>query len=449
MNFGQGTTTDLASSSPAFREGGNGIQDSISDLEQKLMSIDLKVTVTQRALDAVYNRKIGIHSLFKHHRGSILGSVALRLSKRQEKLDSKLSKTQESLDHLIRDRHRLQIDLLSQKSAFARNSALNSSIGNLPVDLWAQIFLFCLPDEEFIIPDPLQAPLLLCQVCSSWRTVATNTSLLWSNLSIRQSWRRHVWKSSLESWLTRAKTTSLHLDISITESNVDDHIFKLIVSSADRWYHLRLGVSNQLLRSVLNRRMPKLHTLEFSSMNPIASLVIPKAHVPSLSTVSFLTQPLFTQPFSLPWTQLTSLSSLCWLNIDQHIDILRRCPNLEVYRMSVFHIFDDPPSGHYTPLVVKHLKVLGIVAYFGRVMGEFLSRLQLPSLIELTFAAAIVPGESPECAITTWPKSHVVSLIERSSCELTKLCLQGIDMSDEEVGDTKASIPTLKSIAIL
>lgn len=117
--------------------------------------------------------------------------------------------------------------------------------------------------------------------------------------------------------------------------------------------------------------------------------------------------------------------------------------------MSVFHIFDDPPSGHYTPLVVKHLKVLGIVAYFGRVMGEFLSRLQLPSLIELTFAAAIVPGESPECAITTWPKSHVVSLIERSSCELTKLCLQGIDMSDEEVGDTKASIPTLKSIAIL
>ena len=444
MNFRQGS--NLALSSFVFREGGNGIQDSIFDLEQKLVSINLKVTVTQRALEAMYNSKVGTYPSAKHRPGSSLGSVALRLSKSQENLDSKLSETQESLDHLIRDRHRLQIDLLSQKSALAHSSALKSPAGNLPVDLWAHIFLFCLPDQDFIVPDPLQAPLLLCQVCSSWRTVATNTSLLWSNLSIRQSWRRHIWKSSLESWLTRARNASLHLEISIAENNVDDHIFKLIVSSADRWCHLRLGVTDQLLRSILNRPMPKLHTLEFNSIYPFASLVIPNPRVPNLKAVSLLTKSLFIQPISLPWTQLTSLTSLCWLNVEQHIDILRRCPNLEMYRMSVFHISADHFVGHHAPLVVRHLKVLEIVAYLGRVMGEVLSRLKLPSLTELAF---LVPGESPECGITSWPKDQVVSLIERSSCGLTKLCLLGIDMLDEEVVDTEKSIPTLKSIEIL
>ncbi|KIM40330.1 hypothetical protein M413DRAFT_73850 [Hebeloma cylindrosporum] len=406
-----------------------------------IRSFDLKVTAAQRALDAVYNSKAS-----KHHTGSILGSLPSRLSKSQENLDLKLSETQESLDHLIRERHRLQIDLLSQRSALGRRSALNSPTGNLPLDLWAQIFLLCLPDQDFIIPDPLQAPLLLCQVCSSWRTVATNTSFLWSNLSIRQSWRRHIWKSSLESWLTRSGNTFLQLDISITANNVDDHIFKLIVSSAERWYHLRISVTDQLLRSLLNRRMPNLHTLEFSSTYPIASLVIPNAHIPSLKSVSLLTKPLFIQPISLPWTQLTSLSSVCWLNVEQHLDIIRKCPNLEVYHMAVIHIDGDPHSGHYTPLVAERLKVLEIVACLRRVMGEVLSRLKLPSLIELAFE---VPNESPEWVITSWPEAHVVSLIERSSCELTKLCLQGVDMSDEEMLNTEKLIPTLKSIEIL
>ena len=313
------------------------------------------------------------------------------------------------------------------------------------MELWAQVFLLCLPDQDFIISSPLQAPLLLCQVCSSWRTIAANTPPLWSNLSIRQSWRRYIRESSLETWLTRSGNALLHLDILITTNTLDDHIFKLIVSSADRWYHLRISVTDELLRSILNRRMPKLHTLEFSSTYPISSLVIPDARIPSLKVVSLLTKPLFIQPISLPWSQLTTLSSLCWLNLEQHICILRKCPNLEVYRMSV-HISGDPPSDHYTPLMMERLKVLEIVANLGSVMGEFLSWLQLPSLVELTF---VVPSESPERWITRWPKAHVASLIERSSCGVTKLRLHGIEMSEEEMVDAEESIPTLKSIEIL
>lgn len=95
---------------------------------------------------------------------------------------------------------------------------------------------------------------------------------------------------------------------------------------------------------------------------------------------------------------------------------------------------------------MERLKVLEILANLGSVMGEFLSRLQSPSLVELAF---VVPNESPECWRTRWPNAHVASLIERSSCRLTKLRLQGIEMSEEEMVDAEESIPTLKSIEIL
>jgi len=92
---------------------------------------------------------------------------------------------------------------------------------------------------------------------------------------------------------------------------------------------------------------------------------------------------------------------------------------------------------------MEHLKILEIVAFIGSAMGPILSGLQLPSLTELSF---VVPCESPACGITSWPKAHVASLVERSSSPLTKLCLQGIDMYDDDLVDTEKSIPTLKVI---
>jgi hypothetical protein len=92
---------------------------------------------------------------------------------------------------------------------------------------------------------------------------------------------------------------------------------------------------------------------------------------------------------------------------------------------------------------MEHLKVLEIVAFIGSAMGPILSGLQLPSLTELSF---VVPSENPACGMTSWPKAEVASLIERSSSPLTKLCLQGIDMSDDDLVITEKSIPTLKFI---
>ncbi|KAF9526663.1 hypothetical protein CPB83DRAFT_857591 [Crepidotus variabilis] len=58
---------------------------------------------------------------------------------------------------------------------------------NLPQELLSEIFIACLPPPNEIdqhIRDPSSPPLLLCQVCSTWRTVAIKTHQLWTYLHI-------------------------------------------------------------------------------------------------------------------------------------------------------------------------------------------------------------------------------------------------------------------------
>lgn len=57
----------------------------------------------------------------------------------------------------------------------------------LPIEIIAHIFILCLPKYPLRHPQPdlAQAPLLLCHVCSMWRTISLNTPQLWNNFHHR------------------------------------------------------------------------------------------------------------------------------------------------------------------------------------------------------------------------------------------------------------------------
>lgn len=319
------------------------------------------------------------------------------------------------------------------------------TIDKLPVELWAEIFYICLPSQTFITPDPLQAPLLLCQICRSWRAIATGTPLLWSALAIRGSWCLRVWKSCLESWLRRAGNAVLSLDVTVPlymEAIFTRHIMKLMTDAADRWYHLRLGLTNPLLCALLDREMPALRTLEFSSLHPLSSLSMKGSQVPSLMSVSLLSKALYIQPLCLPWAQLTSLSSQCWLNIPQHLDILSRCPALEVYSMRII----DAEVGHDFSTLLRHdMQILEVIPFMGSALGPVLDYFQLPNLVQLSF---VVPDGSPSQYRTTWTNTHLLRLYERSSFPLAKMCLKGAIASDECISALQKVIPTLALVEL-
>ncbi|KAF9479255.1 hypothetical protein BDN70DRAFT_993614 [Pholiota conissans] len=65
-------------------------------------------------------------------------------------------------------------------------STLSSPVSKIPYDVLTEIFIHCLPPLSSWFdtqqPDVASAPMLLCQVCSCWRTVALSSGILWARL---------------------------------------------------------------------------------------------------------------------------------------------------------------------------------------------------------------------------------------------------------------------------
>lgn len=434
------------------------IENEISKLERMVYAIDLNVSSTQRSLEGIYNLKCETEPRVADpshpHKPSLLRrarSLFDRISRRTLStavigitnfsllgdLNDALHHTESALQRLIRERHLLATDLKHRQTELIRRN------GKLPVELWAKIFLLCLPDEEFVTPNPQQAPLLLCQICTQWRRVAVGTPLLWNTLSIRTSWRRRIWKSSLECWLSRSANACLYLAIS-TPSFMDDgcfdhHVLKTIIATADRWYHLRLNLPSNLLRALLKNHMPRLQALEFSSAEHIISLNLQPCHVPKLKIISSLTKAIYLQHLFLPWAQLTHVSSQCWLNISQHVEVLSNCPNLQSYTMSLIHT--DRPWHHDVRKVVhQKLHSLHITSFIENTTAPTvdLTLLQLPNLADLTL---VIPKECLGYGVMRWPKVEILSLIQRSSCLLFKLRFRGMFITEEDMQSAKKAIP--------
>ncbi|KAJ3863212.1 hypothetical protein EV359DRAFT_43570, partial [Lentinula novae-zelandiae] len=86
----------------------------------------------------------------------------------------------------------------------------------LPVEILADIFLYCLPTIYDVPPPRLtdQAPLLLVAVCREWRLIVLNTPRLWSSPQIRlpppasmnsMSFKRQL--DGIDLWLRRSGST--------------------------------------------------------------------------------------------------------------------------------------------------------------------------------------------------------------------------------------------------
>ncbi|KAK1231225.1 hypothetical protein PQX77_005661 [Marasmius sp. AFHP31] len=91
----------------------------------------------------------------------------------------RVRKDDEDIARLRAERHELQ-QFVNSHSALAVPSR------RLSVDIWAQIFVHCMPRTSLNVAvcTVREAPLLLTTVCRTWREIALNTPRLWSCLHI-------------------------------------------------------------------------------------------------------------------------------------------------------------------------------------------------------------------------------------------------------------------------
>lgn len=204
----------------------------------------------------------------------------------------------------------------------------------LPIELWIEIFLQCLPSEPRFMPT--EAPILLTHICSAWRNVVVSVPQLWCSftMEIPFSGRGTSEKYILEStalWLQRSRKAPLCIrlqylpDPSIvfpgprhTISRIPERILSLLIPHTQRWRHAEFLMPSACLAPLQELLTPPMSATA-ASFPALRSLTV------DLKGVWYSAVPFDVGSLRVDWSQLTELH----LNLDyNHLLTLDECAGI-------------------------------------------------------------------------------------------------------------------------
>ena len=312
----------------------------------------------------------------------------------------------------------------------------------LPPEILGEIFKHYVFDDDN--PDCLPAStriaahtkarttaLTLCHVCSSWNSLASSDSSLWSSLCVM--WPKKNTVHLVQLWLNRSKSQPLCLFLGEHPfgeggSTPVRDILALFISHAHRWQAITLGLNDavqDMFRNVPLGVMSSLDHFDVSVRNwstgslEQLSLCL---HTSSLKKIAWENSPEDYLPPSICWSQLTEITLGCVRNSEDLFEVLTECRVLRV--LNIPHLeFTSPRSGdgHIILPDLYDLR-LGFVADVARILDGLL----LPRLTELRlnngFRGLISDG---------WNAS--VNLLQRSGCRLKTFTYSQLGSDETEL----------------
>jgi hypothetical protein len=326
----------------------------------------------------------------------------------------------------------------------------DSPLNNIPVEILQEIFFQCLPNPSSIhalpgfwcqelFASPKNAPLLLCNVCKQWRTVAISSPNLWATMSVIVRLGVAVPAPDLLSlWLYRSG--ALPLNLALYQQNecpanraVTGHILRLFKRHISRWgdIHLEIhGYSDHQSLALDEQAGLQLHKfrLHASQLYPEQEkdLFTVLHHAPRLESLHVSRIPdldLFgVSPIPIPWPQLVHLCLDYVPAVGTALHILNMCPGLETCHMKV-----DAARGSFLchPSGLSKLRTLSI-NLASESLACFLEQLTLPQLVDLTI---FVRGPLEQYG---WAQEQFDAFLIRSSCRVRRLEIHDTGMNSLE-----------------
>ncbi|KAJ6515541.1 hypothetical protein C8R45DRAFT_1140019 [Mycena sanguinolenta] len=180
-----------------------------------------------------------------------------------------LARIEERLRELSSQRDQLQVYIDSHK-------ALISSPRRLPPDIVREIFVACVPTKMNAVMSVEKAPLLLCQICSLWRTVALSMPILWSSLHVPFDFvLSHKSRAlAVTKWLQRSATRPLSLSICFDRCSSNDSsrkkLLKCLAKSSPRWRHVEFqNCSPNIAQDIAEFKLSALESFKFTGDSSI------------------------------------------------------------------------------------------------------------------------------------------------------------------------------------
>ncbi|KAF9048728.1 hypothetical protein BJ165DRAFT_1343613 [Panaeolus papilionaceus] len=310
----------------------------------------------------------------------------------------------------------VRLGLADPSAALAPQPVANppSFIANLPTEILSQIFIHCIPSEQFPAPSSVQAPLSLTQVCSHWRDVAFHTPDLWSAIHI--DYKDPVEDIPLtEAWLSRSGTRPLSISLSIDfDERPQQEILDVLCSYSMRWKHVRFNFRHLFCPPI---DVSNINTSQITRLLATAPKLRELTWIDDLADTDMLLE--------LPLHQLTRLSLSMDHGTVDYVQLLHRCTNLEHIRITRPLSPGQTPD---SPLFLSKLASLNIP----HDLLPMLDHLILPALKEVRiYTDGGAPNHGTSAApIDLWDPTPLLSLIERSGCAISALSINAYANED-------------------
>lgn len=303
-----------------------------------------------------------------------------------------------------------------------RYKSILSVVRRLPIEILAEIFLFCCIGPAFLPPSRTDPRLMLSHTSSRWRAIALGLPEMWNSVALLLSSRASVrydedWirQSKMDSemtvgiakeWLGRAGSVQpleIIWEYSVSIFGSEMLIRDILVPNSRRLRSMELHVPHDTFEFFMNSlRGP------FPLLESLRVFLTPQLIGPNLwkqNSISIFTRsaprlqhlvfdmPSFDSDSSLirfPLSELTTLRLRC-PDISTCHNIFDECPKLvECELVLVHHTIDDPMSSDDENTYIttmRHLRILRFlqVGATSRLMiDSFLQDLTLPALEDLS-----------------------------------------------------------------
>ncbi|KAF7364473.1 F-box domain-containing protein [Mycena sanguinolenta] len=258
-----------------------------------------------------------------------------------------------------------------------------SLILEFPPELMLEIFKLSMPSVPGR-PSPLEAPLLLAQICRQWREICLDSPELWSSVEFyRPSSIPNLASDLVDLWLSRAKSHPLQLSL---EDKFMGHdpvpaLLAITMRWASQWEvaHIKFPIAaSKYLRTT---SFPLLRRLAVViNVSHLEGETITISNAPLLRSVEVTERNWYNirwSRISLPWAQLTELLFYTFADVSDAVFALKECPSLTRLYCRIAYVPGSLP--HYEmagSLSLNHLRALSTPI-------QLLPHLALPKLESL------------------------------------------------------------------
>ncbi|TDL21821.1 hypothetical protein BD410DRAFT_279849 [Rickenella mellea] len=337
----------------------------------------------------------------------------------------------------------------------------HSPIRHIPPEILSQIFILCLPENCLPRPHRLEAPLLLCQICSLFMKVAHATPALWAGISVERHVPRREDFLTLKTWVSRSSTSPLSFCLTYRKKGTNvGRLVDFLAMHAFRWKDVTVVFASDLVTptfvKALSRGTPVLEKLTINSVWSILDRMKeqPLAVLEPLdiSSAQRLTEINVGIDLRLEFglSVLQNVKQIIFeypgpsFPPNYHLYCLDHCPVTEKLVINT-HKFGVNENIGWSDLVrlriIPTLHTLEVKAT--RWPTElFLNSLCLPGLRSLTLDLEWVDTFEPP---RTWPE--IPQLLKRSCADIENLSLRCNAMGESQLIECFQQTPHLKHLA--